>query len=260
MTVRRSLKDIDAVKREVARIVDKQKADSTGDVQRVRAEIDALLGSFSVFLPQWSELPSVFRLARVETSARAVPYSENTVLPNIKHELETLVEMFNYMREQKDLPPVKMPLFLQPDDISLALERPGECHCDEEQTIASRQRSAARLGRRGTKKWVWTRQKILNRDDRTCQRCGAQKDLHVHRLADGRRDNDLASYVTLCRRCHVVEGRGLSPEATALRFRLDQEGALDGTAIRSQLALVFQYGKLEWVGVVVGREYFVLKS
>lgn len=258
--MRRSLKDIDAVKREVARIVDKQKAGSPGDVQGVRAEIDALLGSFSDFLPQWRELPSVFRLARIETSARAVPYSENTVLPNVKHELETLVEMFNYIREQKDLPPVKMPLFLQPDDISLALERPGECHCDEEQTIASRRRSAARLGRRGTKKWVWTRQKILNRDDRTCQSCGAQKDLHVHRLADGRRDTDLASHVTLCRRCHVVEGRGLSPEATALRFRLDQEGALDGTAIRSQLALVFQYGKLEWVGVVVGREYFVLKN
>ncbi len=256
----RPLRDIDAVKREVARVVDKQKAGDSNDIVRFRDEIEALLASFSVFLPQWRELPSVFRVARVETAARAVPFSENIVLPNVKHELETLVEMLNYMREQKDLPAVRMPLFFQPDEISLALERPGECHCDEERTIDARRRTAARLGRRGTNKWVWTRQKVFNRDDRTCQRCGAQKDLHVHRLADGRRGSDPVSYVTLCRRCHVVEGKGLSPEAAALRFRLDQEADLDGTAIRSQLALVFQKGKLEWVGVVVGREYFVLKG
>jgi len=258
--VRRPLRDIDAVKREVARIVDKQKGGGPDDVVRVRGEVEALLSSFSVFLPQWRELPSVFRLARVETSARAVPFSENIVLPHVKHELEIVVEMLNFRREQQGLPAVKMPLFLQPDDILLALSGPGACHCDEERTIDARRRTAARLGRRGTKKWVWTRQKVFNRDDRTCQRCGAQKDLHVHRLADGSGDHDPAGYVTLCRTCHVVEGKGLSPEAAALRFRLDQETDLDGTAIRSQLALVFQSGKLEWVGIVVGREYFVLKG
>ena len=254
------LKDIDAVKREVARVVDKQKAGAPNDVLRFRDEIEALLASFSVFLPQWRELPSVFRVARVETAARAVPFSENIVLPNVKHELEIVVEMLNFRREQKGLPAVRMPLFLQPDDISLALAGPGECHCDEERTIDARRRTARRLGRRGSKRWVWTRQKVFDRDDRTCRRCGAKKDLHVHRIEDGRRDNDLGNYVTLCRPCHVVEGKGLSPEAAALRFRLDQEADLDGTAIRSQLALVFQKGKLAWVGVVVGREYFVLKS
>ncbi len=256
----RSLNDIDAVKREVARVVDKQKAGGPNDVSRFRGEIEALLESFSVFLPQWRVLPSVFRVARIETAARAVPFSENIVLPNVKHELEIVVEMLNFVREQKGLPAVVMPLFLQPDEISFALAGPGECHCDEERTIDARRRSVGRLGRRGSEQWVRTRQKVFDRDDRSCRRCDAKKDLHVHRIEDGRRGNDPGSYLTLCRRCHVVEGKGLSPEAAALRFRLDQEADLDGTAIRSQLALGFQRGKLDWVGVVVGREYFVLKN
>lgn len=256
----RSLNDIDAVKREVARVVDRQKAGGPNDVSRFRGEIDALLAFFSVFLPQWRVLPSVFRVARVETAARPVPFSENIVLPNVKHELEIVVEMLNFVREEKGLPAVRMPLFLQPDEISFALAGPGECHCDEERTVDARRRTAGRLGRRGSNKWVWTRQKVFDRDDRTCRRCGAKKDLHVHRIEDGRRDNDPGSYVTLCRRCHVVEGQGLSPEAAALRFHLDHGGDLEGTAIRSQLALVFQKGKLDWLGVVVGREYVILKN
>jgi hypothetical protein len=41
-------------------------------------------------------------------------------LPNTKHDLELVIKMLNYMREQKQLAAVKMPLFVQPDEISLA--------------------------------------------------------------------------------------------------------------------------------------------
>jgi len=42
------------------------------------------------------------------------------VLPNTKHDLELVLKMLNYMREQKQLKAVKMPLFLQPDEISVS--------------------------------------------------------------------------------------------------------------------------------------------
>lgn len=256
----KSLNDIDAVKREVLRVVDREKPGGPNDLARSRSEIEALLASFSDFLPQWKELPSVFRVARLETDAGVLPFSDNIVLPNVKHELEIVVNMLNYLREQKGLEAVKMPLFLQPDEISLAIEEPGECHCDEERTVDARRRSARRLGRRGLKRWVRTQQKVLDRDDRKCRRCGAAKDLHVHRTETWHRDNDPGGYLTLCRRCHVVEGKRLAPSAAALRFHVDDPAALGGTAIRSQLALVFQKGALNWVGLVIGREYFVLKS
>jgi hypothetical protein len=42
------------------------------------------------------------------------------MLPNTKHDLALVLKMLNYMREQKQLPAVKMPLFVQPDEISLS--------------------------------------------------------------------------------------------------------------------------------------------
>jgi hypothetical protein len=49
-----------------------------------------------------------------------VPFTEDIVLPNTKHDLELVIKMLNYMREQKKLGSVKMPLFVQPDEVALA--------------------------------------------------------------------------------------------------------------------------------------------
>ncbi len=54
------------------------------------------------------------------------------------------------------------------------------------------------------------RQKTLERDNHTCQRCGAKEDLHVHHI-DGngttiereKRNNSLDNLITYCRGCHT---------------------------------------------------------
>ena len=63
----------------------------------------------------------VARVARIEGAEDMITrYREDVVLPNTKHDLELVLKMLNYMREQKQLKAVKMPLFLQPDEISVS--------------------------------------------------------------------------------------------------------------------------------------------
>lgn len=55
------------------------------------------------------------------------------------------------------------------------------------------------------------RQKALERDNHTCQRCGTKEDLHVHHI-DGNgvntpreyRNNSLDNLITYCRGCHTL--------------------------------------------------------
>jgi hypothetical protein len=68
----------------------------------------------------WRKLPVVARVAMLDRGGEVVPYNEDVILPNTKHDLELVIKMLNYMREQKNLKTVKMPLFIQPDEIALA--------------------------------------------------------------------------------------------------------------------------------------------
>jgi 5-methylcytosine-specific restriction endonuclease McrA len=253
------LRDLEQVTAEVRRIVATRRGRNADVFEPPEEEVEALLGTISEFLPVWTALPSVFRVARIRTEGGTVDFSDNVALPAARHDLRLVVEMLNHIRTVKGLDEVKMPLFLQPDEIAYALSNPAECHCDEEQEIAARARSLKRLGRRGSRRWLYTGQDALDRDGRKCMRCGATKDLHVHATGGGKSWTDPAGWVTLCRRCHVVAGGGPSPAAARLAFHLP-DGRVPGTAIRSQLALVFQKGSLNWVGVARGREYVILNA
>ena len=70
------------------------------------------------------------RSARIKGAERPSSYSEEITLPDTKHDLELVLNMLNYMREQKQLQAVKMPLFMQPDEISLN-RREGKIDGDE---------------------------------------------------------------------------------------------------------------------------------
>lgn len=115
----RPLKSTDEVRNEVRKIVARQKKGSADDLIAFSDEIEELL-SLLEFKPEWKKLPVVARAARIEGAGRISPYSEDVVLPNTKHDLELVLRMLNYLREQKQLPAVKQPLFMQPDEISLA--------------------------------------------------------------------------------------------------------------------------------------------
>jgi hypothetical protein len=223
-------------------------------------EAEALIDTLAEFLPIWRISPSVFRVASVSANGVTGAYSENLTLPAAKHDLRLLVEMLNYIRDAKGLDKVKMPLLLQPDEIAYALEHPAPCHCDEERELAARARSIRRLGKRASRRWLYTGQDVLDRDERACVECGAKKDLHPHWTGGDFKWTDKDGYVTLCRRCHVLQnGAGTPPEVARLRAHLEP-GDVTGEAIRSQLTLVFQKGSLRWLALAAGREYVVINA
>jgi hypothetical protein len=132
------LKDLGSVRNEVERIIAKQKSGTPYDVSPFKARIEELLDSISDFNLDWNNLPVVFRIARIVKSSTTqqydvsannanntdreglITYQENIVLPDTKHNLELVIKMLNYMREQKKLKRTNMPLFIHPDEILIA--------------------------------------------------------------------------------------------------------------------------------------------
>lgn len=115
------LKSTEEVRTEVRNIVARQKKRSTDDLTAFNGEIEELLLLLQ-FKAEWERLPVVARAVRIEGAEmqdKIMPYSQDILLPNTKHDLGLVVKMLNYMREQKKLPAVKQPLFVQPDEISL---------------------------------------------------------------------------------------------------------------------------------------------
>lgn len=118
----RPLKSTEEVRSEIRRLVARQKKGSADDLTAFSGEIEELLGLLE-FKPEWVKQPVVVRALRIEGAeapGRITPYSQDAILPNTKHDLQLVVKMLNYMREQKQLHAVRQPLFVQPDEISLA--------------------------------------------------------------------------------------------------------------------------------------------
>ena len=116
----RPIKSIEEVRNGIRKIVARQKKGSADDLSAFRGEIEELM-SILEFKSEWRRLPVVARVARIEGAEDMITrYREDVVLPNTKHDLELVLKMLNYMREQKQLKAVKMPLFLQPDEISVS--------------------------------------------------------------------------------------------------------------------------------------------
>jgi hypothetical protein len=139
--LRKYLKDLNSVRNEVERIIAKQKSGSPYDVSPFKPRIEEMLDSISDFNRDWNNLPVVFRIARIVKSSSTtqqydkgannynnntsseggiITYQENIVLPDTKHDLELVIKMLNYMREQKKLKRTDMPLFIHPDEILIA--------------------------------------------------------------------------------------------------------------------------------------------
>ncbi len=116
------LKSNDEVRGEIRKIVARQKRGGADDLSAFQGEIEELL-SLLEFKPEWKKQPVVARAARIEGAeapGRVTPYSQDVLLPDTKHDLGLVTKMLNYMRWQKQLQAVKQPLFVQPDEISLA--------------------------------------------------------------------------------------------------------------------------------------------
>ena len=138
MLFHKFLKDLDSVRNEVERLIAKQKLGSPYDLSPFKDKIEELLDSISEFNWDWNKSQVVFRIARIVKSSTTqqddlsancanntdsegvITYQENIVLPDAKHDLELVIKMLNYLREQKKLKRTNIPLFIHPDELLLA--------------------------------------------------------------------------------------------------------------------------------------------
>ncbi len=113
------------IKKEIIRNVNKNKKDIPADYTHFLAKVEEILFHFPEYDPEWGNR-TVFRLAKVQAFNpiyEDTVYFENIPLPDVKHDLELVLKMLNYMREQKGFGRVKMPLFIQPDELRHAYTR-----------------------------------------------------------------------------------------------------------------------------------------
>jgi hypothetical protein len=116
----RPVRDVPGIKDEIYKLLEKQKAGTWDDLSPFKKEIEDLMSLFSEFNPSWRKAPVVFRIARVTARGENRAYTENVELPNTKHDIDLVLKMLNHKRKEKGLAEVKMPLFVQPDEIALA--------------------------------------------------------------------------------------------------------------------------------------------
>lgn len=107
------------IKKEIIRIVNKNRKDIPAENTHFLAKVEEILLHFPEYDPEWGKR-TVFRLAIVQAYNplyEDTVYFENIPLPDVKHDLELVLKMLNYLREQNGFEKVKMPLFIQPDEL-----------------------------------------------------------------------------------------------------------------------------------------------
>ncbi|MDW0201838.1 MAG: hypothetical protein QOD17_02025 [Nitrososphaeraceae archaeon] len=118
--------NIEDVKEQITKIISSQRKQIESNLKTSVSEVQNLLSEISEFNDRWIKLPTIYRIAWIRTSeddtVENVTFKENIELPNIDHDLELIMKMLNHMREEKNLKVTDMPLFIHPDEISIALE------------------------------------------------------------------------------------------------------------------------------------------
>ena len=116
--------NIEDVKEQITKIISSQRKQIESNLKTTVSEVQNLLSEISEFNDGWIKLPTIYRIAWIRTSendtVENVKFKENIELPNIDHDLELIMKMLNHMREEKNLKVTDMPLFIHPDEISIA--------------------------------------------------------------------------------------------------------------------------------------------
>jgi len=124
LSYNKQIKNIEDVKEQIAKIILNQRRQIESNLKTSVAEIQNLLPEISEFNDNWTKLPTVYRIAWISSpeyeTTKNITFKENIELPNVDHDLELVIKLLNHMRERKNLKVSKMPLFIHPDEISIA--------------------------------------------------------------------------------------------------------------------------------------------
>lgn len=118
------IRNIEDVKEQITKIISSQRKQIESNLKTTVSEVQTFLSEISEFNDRWTRLPTIYRIAWISTSeddtVENVTFKENIELPNVDHDLELIMKMLNHIREEKNLKVTNMPLFIHPDEISIA--------------------------------------------------------------------------------------------------------------------------------------------
>ena len=124
LSYNKQIKNIEDVKEQITKIILNHRRQIEANLKTPVTEIQNLLSEFSEFNDSWIKIPTVYRIAWIcapeYDTTRNITFKENIELPNVDHDLELVIKLLNHMRERKNLKVSKMPLFIHPDEISIA--------------------------------------------------------------------------------------------------------------------------------------------
>lgn len=118
------IRNIEDVKEQITKIISSQRKQIESNLKTTVSEVQNFLSEISEFNDSWTRLPTIYRIAWISTSeddtVENVTFKENIELPNVDHDLELIMKMLNHIRDEKNLKVTNVPLFIHPDEISIA--------------------------------------------------------------------------------------------------------------------------------------------
>ena len=118
------IKNIEDVKEQVINMILNQKKQIKSNLKTSVSDVQNLVSEITEFNDNWTKAPNIYRIAWISTiyedTVKNIKFKDNIELPNLDHDLELIMKMLNHMREEKKLIASNMPLFIHPDEISIA--------------------------------------------------------------------------------------------------------------------------------------------
>lgn len=118
------IKNIEDTKEQIINIILNQQNQIKSNLKTSVSVVQNLVSEITEFNDSWTKVPNIYRIAWISSNdgntVKNMKFEDNIELPNLNHDLELIMKMLNHMREEKKLKVSNMPLFLHPDEISIA--------------------------------------------------------------------------------------------------------------------------------------------
>lgn len=118
------IKNIEDVKEQIINMILNQQKQIKSNLETSVSAVQNLVSEITEFNDSWTKVPNIYRIAWLSNidgdTVKNIKFRDNIELPNVDHDLELVMKMLNHMREEKKLKVSNMPLFIHPDEISIA--------------------------------------------------------------------------------------------------------------------------------------------
>ena len=118
------IKNIEDVKEQIINMILNQQKQIKSNLETSVLVVQNLVSEITEFNDSWTKVPNIYRIAWISNTdghtVKNIKFNDNIELPNVDHDLELVMKMLNHMREEKKLKVSNMPLFIHPDEISIA--------------------------------------------------------------------------------------------------------------------------------------------